>query len=127
MPTKPNSLCRCGGIKRDGICDRCGTNRTGHARTTKERGYGHDWRKLSESIAREQPLCVVCEHDGLVKLSEHRHHIRKIRDAPALRLDRDNVLSVCARHNCELDALYERNQAEYWKRINDARIATGGM
>jgi len=72
---------------------------------------------------------------GRYTATQHRHHIQKIKDAPDKRLDRNNVLSVCATHNNELDAMYERNRVGYDKWIDAIRdamkarngITTGGV
>ncbi len=90
-------LCRCGAIVED-RCEACdkAKGRGKHQRTTKERGYGHDWRNASERYRAEVPLCQVCELAGKVAGADHVHHITKIRDAPELRLDRSNWLSVCS-------------------------------
>lgn len=85
-------LCRCGAIV-EGRCGRCFTSK--HKQTTKERGYGHDWRVFSERFRVDVPLCQVCELSGQVRPATQVHHIRKIVDAPELRLHRQNCLAVC--------------------------------
>lgn len=61
----------------------------------------------------------------------HRHHIVKVKDAPHLRLNEDNLLNVCETCHVTLDALYETNRGEYvtrateLKRVRDELL--GGM
>jgi len=96
-----NTLCSCGNVHpRNERCQKCSRGkRSGHGKTTKERGYGHDWRKLSQTIAKEDPLCPDCLEEGIVNPGDGRHHIQKIIDAPELRLDRNNVMNLCDRHH----------------------------
>lgn len=86
-------LCRCGSIV-DGKCAKC-QPAPQHNKTTKERGYGSDWQRFSLAYRKEFPLCQVCLMEERIEPSRHTHHIVKIVDAPELRLDRSNVLSVC--------------------------------
>lgn len=86
-------LCRCGAIV-EGRCEKCSPP-AGHTKTTKQRGYGSDWRRLSERYREEFPLCQVCMMEGKAEPVRHTHHIEKVNDAPELRLQRSNLLSVC--------------------------------
>jgi len=86
------SLCRCGGTKTGGKCDRCRPHR---AKTTVQYGYDNTWRKLSERYRLENPLCVDCHSRGKVKPATEVHHLRKISEAPGLRLDPANLVSLC--------------------------------
>lgn len=95
MPTISKSACRCGGTRTDGVCDRCGVVRGKHAKTTTERGYGGDWAKLSKRIRKERPLCEPCWREGRVRSATEVHHIVSIARAPHLRLDANNLMSVC--------------------------------
>jgi 5-methylcytosine-specific restriction enzyme A len=100
-------FCKCGkGIVSGGICPACGTNRNNKTRTktTKQAGRGHDWRTLSERYRAHHPLCVDCLGDGVVTPAQEVHHIQPIEIAPELRLDWDNLVSLCKkchrkRHN----------------------------
>lgn len=90
-------LCSCGNIhpKRE-PCGKCFRGRARqHDKTTKQRGYGHDWRQMSERIREEEPLCVDCLEKGKIWPADECHHKVKIRDAPQLRLHRDNVMPLC--------------------------------
>lgn len=89
-------LCKCGALV-DKRCERCYP--TTHSKTTKERGYGHDWRKLSERLRKESPLCPDCLAEGRSVPATEVHHEVKIKDAPSLRLSRPNLIPLCAKHH----------------------------
>lgn len=56
------------------------------------------WLKLRLIKLRETPHCEECwKRDDLVPAT-HVHHIREISDHPELRLDIDNLQSLC--HGC---------------------------
>lgn len=88
-------LCKCGAIV-EKRCNHC--NPPAHAQTTKQRGYGHDWRKLSEYKRALDPLCEHCMSRGKTEPATEVHHIIPIARSPGLRLVLDNLMSVC--HAC---------------------------
>ena len=94
MPSAPPRACTCGGIIRNGKCDRC-TKGTGHARKTTERGYGWDWQQFRATYLRQHPLCVDCKANGKVAEANEVHHRIKIKHAPRLRLHPDNLMALC--------------------------------
>ncbi|MGF3066631.1 HNH endonuclease [Facklamia sp. P12950] len=62
------------------------------------------WRKLSRRIKqRDNNECQVCKSQGKVTLGSNKkngkilivHHIKPIEFYPSLRLDEDNLLTVC--------------------------------
>jgi 5-methylcytosine-specific restriction enzyme A len=97
-------LCKCGEIVKD-KCARCYPS-VNHKQTTAERGYDHEWRKLSESKRKLDPLCEECERKGFSTAAESVHHVVPIRLAPHLRLVWSNLMSVCN----ECHELLEANQ-----------------
>lgn len=110
------------------MCDRCGRGRYARdRRSTTERGYGADWRRLSTHVRQEQPLCVVCRADGRVTASQHCHHVVKVRDARERRMDESNVMAVCVACHEVLDALYESDRAAYAARITIVRAAMAAI
>lgn len=113
--------CRCGGKKIEGICDRCGQGKPKHDRTTKQRGYDSKWKRLSRMVRKEIPVCVPCWNDGDARPADACHHIVKVKDAPHMKHDRDNVLPVCETCHAVLDALYERDRAKYDELIETLR------
>lgn len=86
-------LCRCGAIV-NGRCARCQPST--HGRTTAQRGYDSTWRRLSERKRAIDPLCERCLNHGRTTPATEVHHIRSIATAPHLRLDPDNLMSVCS-------------------------------
>jgi 5-methylcytosine-specific restriction protein A len=92
-------LCVCGAVKEDkrgSVCPQCqrGAKRN-KARSTTEHGYDYAWRRLSERVRAEHPLCQVCEQRGDVTPATEVHHIIPVDDAPWLRLERSNLVSIC--------------------------------
>ena len=64
------------------------------------RGYDFNWQKLRQAHLYEHPLCADCEAEGRCTPAVHVHHVRPIRERPDLRLDGQNLLSLCAQcHN----------------------------
>jgi 5-methylcytosine-specific restriction endonuclease McrA len=92
-------LCRCGGVKQDArgsVCPKCGAGKP-RDKTMKsaERGYDNAWNRLSVRVRTEQPLCEVCQESGIVTAATEVHHKVTIEDAPWLRLERSNLISLC--------------------------------
>lgn len=100
-------LCKCGAIvgKVCGYCDTVRQTKTDDYRGTKaERGYGSDWDKFSRQYRLLHPLCENCLLEGRTAPAVDVHHIVKIRDRPDLRMDENNVMSVCRTCHKRLDA-----------------------
>ena len=101
-------LCQCGGVREDrcgGSCQKCGAGKQRNkSMTTTERGYDYAWRKLSERVREEQPLCEMCLKNGIVTPTEESHHIVPISIAPWLRLVRSNIMSVCKKCHDEAES-----------------------
>ena len=89
-------LCRCGRLVKD-RCEHCQAVPQ-HRKTTAERGYGHDWRQLSERKRAADPLCERCLERGISTPATEVHHIQPIATHPELRLVISNLMSVC--HTC---------------------------
>lgn len=87
--------CRCGGIKTDGKCDRCGVRDREHKQSTKQRGYDSRWKRLSERVRQQRPLCEDCEAQGRTRPATQVHHVETIEDAPHKRLDVGNLVALC--------------------------------
>lgn len=58
-------------------------------------GYGSDWRRFRIGYLMRHPICADCERRGILTVAEEVHHIRKVRDAPELRLSESNVIGLC--------------------------------
>lgn len=62
-----------------------------------------DWRKLRlEALKRDRYECQRCRANGKYHKAENVHHIKEVKDFPALSLTLDNLESLCIRcHNDE--------------------------
>lgn len=91
-------ICKCGKIVK-GQCEECSKKQSvlkEQFRTSPtERGYDHAWRKLSERFRSHNPLCANCNSNGRVTIAQDVHHIKPIRSNPELRLEWDNLMSLC--------------------------------
>ena len=63
-----------------------------------ERGYGGDWERLRSAYLSDHPLCADCELAGRTTAAVLVHHVMPIETATHLRLDWDNLRSLC--HPC---------------------------
>lgn len=91
-------LCKCGSIvgKSCSYCDGVRQTKTDDYRGTNEqRGYGSDWARFARRYKQLHPLCESCLIDGKTSPAVDVHHIVKLKDRPELRLDENNVMSVC--------------------------------
>lgn len=103
-------LCRCGAIV-ERHCERCRPRQV-RSKTTAERGYDHRWRDLSERKRRENPLCEECEREGTVTPATEVHHVVPIAQAPHLRLQWANLMSVCSACHAKLERGAKRRLVE---------------
>ena len=90
--------CACGGIRRDGVCDRCGpVKKRTHARKTTDRGYGGDWQRLTARLKKqaEFALCRDCLAQDKTTAAQEFHHVQKVKDRPDLRLEESNLMPLC--------------------------------
>ncbi len=75
-----------------------------HPRTTTERGYGWDWQQLRANVLRQQPLCKDCEAKGMVTPATEVHHVTKIKHRPDMRMEVENLMTLCGRCHDERTA-----------------------
>lgn len=94
-------LCKCGAIV-EKVCTKCYPPRQ-HKATTAERGYDHQWRVTSERKRALDPLCENCLTKDRITPATEVHHIQPIADAPWLRLEWFNLMSVCRQCHEELE------------------------
>jgi 5-methylcytosine-specific restriction protein A len=101
MPWAPGTACVCGGVKRQGRCDRC--DRGKRARDTRksaaERGYDWQWQKFRKRFLAEHPLCEDCISEGRVGAATDIHHKQKLRDRPELKYEEENLVPLCKMHH----------------------------
>jgi 5-methylcytosine-specific restriction protein A len=69
-------------------------------RKTVERGYDAVWEKLRDAFKLANPICKHClEQDGKAVPMHDVDHIIDIDKRPDLRLDWDNLQSLCKTHH----------------------------
>ncbi len=64
-----------------------------------ERGYDAAWQRAREVKAMQDPLCEECLRQGRDKALDVVHHIKPVETHPELRLDPDNLQSLCTAHH----------------------------
>ena len=76
------------------------------------RGYDAQWQKLRNIKANQDPLCEICLLKGLVVPLDVVHHIKPIETHPELRLNMNNLQSLCTQHHeeCHADDRFGRNK-----------------
>jgi 5-methylcytosine-specific restriction enzyme A len=60
------------------------------------RGYDADWRRTRNQHLHIEPLCRICKARGYITPANTVDHIIPITERPDLRLDHDNLRSLCA-------------------------------
>ena len=64
--------------------------------TSAQRGYDARWRIARGcALRRDSYLCQACLKKGRPQEATEVHHLRPISEAPELRLDLDNLQSLC--------------------------------
>jgi 5-methylcytosine-specific restriction enzyme A len=101
MPSKPPTACACGGVRRNGKCNRCGKQHSYDKRrgTAAQRGYGADWRKARRLYLHDNPLCVQCLKDGKTVAATVVDHIVPHRGDMVAFWVRSNWQALCKRHH----------------------------
>ena len=80
--------------------------RTRYARESGEAGrYSYAFTQKSRQIKEESGnLCAVCLSEGKLTYDNlETHHITKLRDAPDLLLEDDNLVCLCRQHHIMAD------------------------
>jgi len=97
-------LCKCGAAVKNPPCAKCCPKKT-------KGNYDHQWRKLSERIRKERPLCEICFAAGKATVATEVHHKIEIEVRPDLRLAPENLVSICT--PCH-DKQHGKNGASRW-------------
>lgn len=104
MPLAPPRCCPCGGLVRDGKCNRCGPKKD-QRQSSSKRGYTSQWDDAKDHYLQENPLCVCCLAQGRVEGKRGRtglrvDHIVPQRIAPELFWEPSNWQTLCL--TCDL-------------------------
>lgn len=57
------------------------------------------WRRLRRNHLSRNPVCVMCEREGILKPASVADHIVPYKGDETLFWDADNLQSLCARHH----------------------------
>lgn len=105
-------LCRCGGVREDrqgSVCGKCGAGKSKSKQKTHEAGYGWDWQQLRKLYWECNPVCEECERQGRPTIeADEVHHIIPIAEAPWLRLEWSNLMSLCVPCHRRIDEARRR-------------------
>ena len=63
--------------------------------SARQRGYDRNWERLRKLVLRKDPLCHDCLSVGRLTSASEVHHIKKVREYPALRLVKSNLMCLC--------------------------------
>lgn len=80
-----------------GFCSKCRSAAFAQDRARRgsahERGYDADWQRFREWFLRQRGnvVCADCQREA----SSEVHHVAKLRDCPARRLDPANCIGLC--------------------------------
>lgn len=100
MAKQPCAQSGCSELVQSG---RCAQHATQHRRwrerwrgSAASRGYDAAWQRVRGfALRRDNYLCQLCLAAGRVTPAQDVHHRRKVVRAPELRLDLENLVSVC--------------------------------
>ena len=105
MPRRPPRPCQhpgCGVLVHGAEGSRCDKHEQQQQReqdqrrgSSTARGYGADWQRLRRRKLMADPLCEGCKPSGRATLAVEVDHKIRITERPDLRLDWDNLQSLC--------------------------------
>jgi len=93
---------KCNGIRNECGCRHRSANT---AQSNEPRPWDNRrWRSLSKQYRANNPFCEVCFSKGKYTGVEEVHHKVKIKEAPHLMFNVDNLMSVCRTCHKEIEA-----------------------
>lgn len=105
MPSRSLKPCSYPGCPNLTTGGRCPLHKRPDTRpTATERGYDAEWRRLRAQHLRDNPWCVMCASFGKVERATEVDHIIPHKGDEALRLDPDNLQSMCKWHHSQKTA-----------------------
>ena len=96
---KPCSYPSCSNLANGRFCDdhmMAGDRNRG---TASQRGYDNKWRKYRKSFLEQNPLCVICESEGDIKVATVVDHIIPHKGDSELFWDWENHQALCEFHH----------------------------
>lgn len=78
-----------------------------------KRGYDSVWRKLRGQFLARHPLCLWCKTKGITTPATMVHHLKPIKKVKELRLDDDNLVSLCRSCHGEIHTLMTYHNSMY--------------
>ena len=96
MPTKPKHYCaypNCNNLTDKTYCDEHKGLKKSNSGDSKP--YDRKWRRIRDYKLKLNPLCEECLKQGRIILANEVHHIKPVDYYPELRLDIDNLESLC--------------------------------
>lgn len=113
MPSAPRKPCRkqgCNKLGTEAYCEEHRLQRRSEVKrlrnaydkergTRTERGYDSRWLRASTLFRKSNPLCVMCEKEGVYKVGDCVDHITPHRDNEELFWDVNNWQVLCNRHH----------------------------
>jgi len=85
----------CGVLVDNGYCSKHQTDKNRYQGSSTSRGYDRRWRNFRKRYLSENVLCIDCLEQQHIKLAEHIHHKRKLKDFPELKYEETNLMSLC--------------------------------
>lgn len=76
-----------------------------------------EWRKTRKAKLLETPYCEVCMQEGITRPAQLVHHVIELKDPQGweLRLDTDNLQSICYTHHNMIEHKYSNHSKLYNK------------
>ena len=88
-----------------------------NSRTKRNQFYwSSEWRKLKHSVLkRDHHECQLCKREGRLTLDNLMvHHIKPLEYYPLLRLDADNLVTLCKNCHNKVHGLLSQYSDEWW-------------
>lgn len=73
------------------------------------------WRKLSRRFLENNPICVKCYQNGVIRKADVVDHVIEIRDDWSRRLDESNLQPLCYRHHNRKTGLVRKKREQQTK------------
>ena len=70
------------------------------------------YKRMRRRFLQENPLCVVCKKEGIVRQADEIDHIIPVRVAPKRMWDVKNIQAICRPHHEDKTAAENRQEAD---------------